>query len=65
MPDTAGRFTLTGIAPGDYKIFTWELLEPYAYFNPKNLVSVEEQGTRVSVTESSAATVEVRMIPAS
>jgi hypothetical protein len=60
--DTTGRFTLTGITPGDYKVFAWESLEPYGYFNPQNLEPVEQQATTVHLTESSAATVELRMV---
>jgi len=64
MTDDAGRITLTGIAPGNYKLFAWEALEPYAYYDPKVIERFEQQGTPVHVTETSTASVEVRMIPA-
>src|SRR4029453_16595319 len=31
--DSAGRFSMTGIPPGDYSLFSWEALEPFAYFH--------------------------------
>src|SRR6185436_11542325 len=35
VTSTDGRFTLRGITPGDYRLFAWEDLEPYAYFDPE------------------------------
>src|SRR6266850_1326580 len=63
MTDDAGRITLTGIAPGNYKLFAWEVLEPYAYYDPKVIERFEQQGTPVHVTETSTANVDVRVIP--
>src|SRR5262249_51827842 len=28
-----GRFTMRGITPGDYKLFAWEDIEPFSYFD--------------------------------
>jgi hypothetical protein len=36
----------------------------YAYYDPKVIERFEQQGTPVHVTETSTASVEVRMIPA-
>src|SRR2546428_247919 len=63
MTDDAGRITLTGIAPGNYKLFAWEALEPYAYYDPKVIERFEQQGTPVHVTETSTVNVDVRVIP--
>jgi hypothetical protein len=60
-----GGFTITGVAPGDYKLFAWEATEPFAYFNPDFLRQWEQQGTAVTVSESSTATARVQGIPAS
>ena len=60
----SGRFALTDVAPGDYKLFAWEALDPYAYFDPKILEPFEQQGKPVHVAESTTANVEVEIIPA-
>jgi len=62
--DDSGRFALTDVAPGDYKLFAWEALDPYAYFDPKILEPFEQQGKPVHVAESTTANVEVEIIPA-
>ena len=51
--DEAGRVTLTGVAPGNYKLFAWEALEQYAYYDPQVLDLFERQGTPVHISESS------------
>ena len=61
--DQNGRFTISGVPPGDYKVFSWEALEQYAWFDPDVLARAEGSGRAVHVTESSE-TVEVRLIPA-
>jgi uncharacterized surface anchored protein len=33
--DPNGRFTITGIAPGDYHLFAWDRLESREYYNPE------------------------------
>lgn len=56
--DQNGSFTLRGLAPGEYKLFAWEDVEPGSYFDPEfrkpyegNAVTVKlDQGAAVSVT---------------
>ncbi|MBX5494409.1 MAG: carboxypeptidase regulatory-like domain-containing protein, partial [Bryobacteraceae bacterium] len=56
--DQNGSFTLRGLAPGEYKLFAWEDVEPGSYFDPQfrkpyegNAVTVKlDQGAAVSVT---------------
>ena len=62
--DAAGRFSLAGIAPGDYRLFAWEALEPYAWFDPDVLRPFESMGQPIHVAESSAQSIDVRMISA-
>ena len=62
--DQNGRFTIANIPPGEYKIFAWEAIEQFAYFDPELLKRFESQGKPVHVTESSRETVDVKMIPA-
>jgi len=62
--DQNGSFTMQTIVPGEYKLFAWEDLEPYAYNDPDFLNMYEERGTPVSVSESTKLTVETKIIPA-
>ena len=62
--DQNGHFSISRIAPGDYKVFAWDSLEPYAYFDPEVLRKHEQNGMPVRILESSRKTLELRMIPA-
>jgi protocatechuate 3,4-dioxygenase beta subunit len=64
VTDQEGRFTFRGITPGDYRIFAWEDIEPFAYFDPAVVKQYEAAGKLVHIQESSAESVEVRLIPA-
>jgi hypothetical protein len=63
--DAAGRFVLRSIPPGDYRVFGWEALESYAYFDPELLRRVEAQGIPVRVSESAGNSLTLKIIPAS
>jgi hypothetical protein len=60
----AGRFNFPRVAPGDYKVFSWELIESNAWLDPEVLARSESRGTLVHVTESSTETITVQIIPA-
>jgi hypothetical protein len=62
--DQTGRFTIRSIPPGDYKLFAWEVLENFAYFDLDLIKQVESQGKPVHVNESSKLQIDVRVIPA-
>jgi hypothetical protein len=62
--DQTGRFTLRGVAPGDYKLFAWEALENFGYFDPDVVRRAEPRGQAVRVTESSKQSIEAKIIPA-
>jgi hypothetical protein len=64
VSDQSGHFVLRSIVPGDYKLFVWEDIEPYAYNDPEVLRKYEDLGTPVKVSELSNLTVEAKMIPA-
>jgi hypothetical protein len=61
--DENGRFNFIGITPGDYKVFSWEGLEPYGWFDPDVMAQSEGKGVSVRVTESSAEMIDVKLIP--
>lgn len=62
--DQNGQFTMRTVAPGDYKLFAWEDLEPGAYNDPDFVGKYEALATPVKVSESARMTGEVKMIPA-
>jgi len=64
VTDASGHFKIGGVAPGDYKLFAWDNLEPYAYFDPVVLDKVETRGRPVHIAESSNQTVNLSVIAA-
>jgi hypothetical protein len=61
--DIDGRFDLKGIAPGDYKIFAWETVEPGAWQNPNFVRPYESRGTPIRIQEDKSHEIEVKSIP--
>jgi hypothetical protein len=62
--DPSGHFTLRGIPPGNYKLFAWEAIEIYSYFDRDVLSKYESQGKQVKITEGTKEMVEMKIIPA-
>src|SRR5207244_12135551 len=58
------RFAMMGLTPGDYKLFSWDGLEPFRYMDPDFISKFESDGTPVHVDESSTQSIQVKMIPA-
>ncbi len=59
-----GRFSFPSVPPGNYKVFAWEALEPYAYFDPEVLRVVEQRGRAIQLAESSKQILNLIAIPA-
>jgi len=62
--DANGRFSISKIAPGDYKLFAWEGLDPFGYFDPELLRRSEPKSFSVQVGELSSQSVTLTAIPA-
>lgn len=62
--DASGRFTLRGVAPGDYKIFAWESIPAFAHVNAAFMAKHEDRGKTVHVNQSGTVTAELTIIPA-
>lgn len=63
ITDEAGRFTMTAIPTGDYKLFAWEAIEPNSWFDPDVVRRSEARAQAVHISELSKETVEARTIP--
>ena len=61
--DASGRFVIRGVPPGDYKLFAWESIRPFAYQNAAFLAKHEERGLTVHVGQGGTASAEVTIIP--
>lgn len=62
--DPNGRFTISGVPPGDYKLFAWDEIDQFAFNDPEILRQYELQAKAVKVSELGRETVEVKIIPA-
>ena len=54
--DTAGRFQLQGLRPGDYRVFAWENIEKGTWIDSTFLRQYEERGVTVHIDEGQSLT---------
>jgi hypothetical protein len=59
-----GTYSLTGIAPGDYKLFAFEDADLRTVFNPTLLGAYEAKGKSVHIDEGRSDSVRLDVIPA-
>jgi hypothetical protein len=64
LTDQSGRFTMSNVPPGEYKLFSWEAIDNQGVFDPDVLKQYEQQGKAIQVTENSNPNVDVKLIPA-
>src|ERR1700719_3858444 len=60
--DQYGNFDLRGIAPGDYKLFSWVEVEQGAWQDPEFLRPFEDKGQRITLQDGDHSTVKVTAI---
>jgi protocatechuate 3,4-dioxygenase beta subunit len=60
--DQYGRYGIRGIAPGDYKLFSWEQVEPNAWEDADFLKPFEPKGESVSLQEGDGKSVDLAAI---
>jgi protocatechuate 3,4-dioxygenase beta subunit len=60
--DQHGNFDLLGIAPGDYKLFSWEEVEPDSWQDPEFLKPFEDKGQRITLHDEDRITVKINAI---
>jgi hypothetical protein len=61
--DAAGKFTIRGVPPGDYKLFAWESIPAFAYQNSAFIAKHEGHGRAVHVGQGGTASAELQIIP--
>ena len=54
--DQNGHYEFAAIAPGDYKLFAWDDVEPEAWNDPDFLKDYEKQGEKVALEPRARAT---------
>jgi hypothetical protein len=59
-----GAFSFQNIAPGDYRVFSWEFIEANDWFDRDLLAHSETKGVLVHVADLSAENISVRIIAA-
>jgi hypothetical protein len=64
VTDSAGRFNVAAIPPGDYKVFGWDEVETGLWQEPEFIRSYEERGKPVRVGEGSRQQIELTVISA-
>ena len=62
ITDAAGRFDIRGIPPGDYRVFAWEALEAFGYFDEEVVRLSEPYGASLRIADASAQRVEVKVV---
>jgi hypothetical protein len=62
--DGSGSFRITGVAPGDYRLFAWEEVDDGAWRDPEFLRQDETRGKSVRVSALRTENVSVVVIPA-
>lgn len=60
--DTAGRFQLQGLPPGDYKVFAWEGIEYGSWMDTNFLRDYENWGQTIRVEEGKTQSVNLPLI---
>jgi len=60
--DASGAFTLSNLAPGEYRVAAWEDIEPGLVQNPDFRARFESSAAKVVLQESSQATVDLRVV---
>ena len=61
--DASGHYTIRGIYPGNYKLYSWEAIEANSYFDRDVLSQYESQGKAVRIQEGSKETLDLKVIP--
>jgi hypothetical protein len=62
--DQNGHFEIHGLAPGKYKLFSWDGVQAHAWEDPDFLKEYEDKGETIDVQNEDQKTVTLKVIPA-
>ena len=62
MTDTSGQFVFQGVAPGNFRIYAWQNIEEFQYFDQAFVGRYRDAGSPVQVTGTAAFKANVRLI---
>jgi protocatechuate 3,4-dioxygenase beta subunit len=65
LSDSGGRFTISSVTPGDYRLFAWEEIERGMYLDQDFLQAYEDAGKAVHVEEGASLSIPLDLIPPS
>jgi hypothetical protein len=60
--DAQGHFKISGVAPGNWKLFAWESVQPGAFQNADFMLEYETRGKSVVITSGVTSNAEVNLI---
>jgi hypothetical protein len=61
LSDSRGRFRLVGLAPGEYRLFSWDYVEEGIWFDSEYLSSIETRGKSIRISEGTTESVELSL----
>ena len=62
--DDEGKFKLSGIAPGKYKVFAFEKMTPANFFAPEAVDQLDDLGETIEFAESATLEAHPKLVPA-
>ncbi len=62
--DQNGHYTITGVKPGDYKLFAWDKVDSGSWQDPAFLEPFEAKGKKVKVDKNGYESIELEMLMA-
>jgi hypothetical protein len=60
--DASGRFVMRGVPAGDYRLFAWESVRPFAYQNAAFIAKDENLGKLIHVGQGNTVSAELTII---
>jgi hypothetical protein len=61
--DQYGKYTLKGVAPGEYRVYAFENVEFGAYQDPEWLKPFESKGEQIAVNENDKQSLDLKLVP--